>query len=413
MKSNLQQPRLTAADVKARVHIGDVAALYRLETQPGGHQRLKCRCVCGQNTDRHPSFFLFEDDDHFHCFACNAHGDIFGLVQLIERCDFRTAFAKLREGFGLHASGQRIAPAPVKRQAITATPKDVSANVRNALSAATEWYQGCLWQNTAALAQLHNRGLSDATIRKLKLGYAPGEGLARAMFMQGIDPGLLMVAGLIHSEIGREHFRARLIFPVLEEDAVLFLIGRSTLPEQQPKYLGLPSRAAHKRPMQMGVAQDGSIITEGAVDFAALVEWGLHERYVCVGLLGTAHRSTLEQIMPHLAPPVLLALDQDLAGKRAALQLAQALRAKGIAVSIAHDLDRNTCQTACDETVTQTIIAEGFARPVHWSGAKDLGDLLADVHLGQSAFVQALSQPELKGGDGRSEIAIRKRTTDE
>ena len=220
MKLHSQQPRLTTADVKARVHIGDVTTLYRLETQPGGHQRLKCRCVCGQNTDRNPSFFLFEDDDHFHCFACNAHGDIFGLVQLIERCDFRTAFGKLRDGFNLHpvTTGQPATPRRIIHQSVASIPQAVSKSVRQLFSATTDWYQRCLWQQPHMLAQLRARGLSDATIKLLKLGYAPGEGLARTLFETGVDLGLLPASGLIHPETGREHFRERLMFPVLDSD---------------------------------------------------------------------------------------------------------------------------------------------------------------------------------------------------
>ena len=402
MTAKTNSPRLRAADVKVRVTLRDVAALYHLDMQPAGQQRLRCRCVCGQNRDRNPSFFLFEDDQHYHCFACNAHGDIFGLVQLIERCDFRTAFGKLRNGFNLHpvTTGQPASPRRIVHQPATAIPQTVSNSVRQLLSATTDWYQRCLWQQPKMLAQLRARGLSDPTIQLLKLGYAPGEGLARALFETGANLGLLPASGLIHPETGREHFRERLMFPVPGGDITLFLIGRSTGPQQQPKYLGLSDGAAHKSPMQMGQALDGSIITEGAVDFAALVEWGLHERYLCIGLLGTAHRSALERLLPTLKAPVLLALDQDMAGKRAALQLAQALRAHGIAASIALDVDRPSIAKSDDESLLmQTITAEGFARIVHWRGAKDLGDLLINDQLGQAAFRQALSQQHSKGGE--------------
>ena len=44
-----------------------------------GPQRLKG--LCPFHDDRHPSLIVYLDDQHFHCFACGAHGDVVDFVR--------------------------------------------------------------------------------------------------------------------------------------------------------------------------------------------------------------------------------------------------------------------------------------------------------------------------------------------
>lgn len=64
--------RPTAADIKAAVSLPDVieASGYTLH---GSGQTLTAECPF--HADRHPSLTVYED--HYHCFPCGAHGDLF------------------------------------------------------------------------------------------------------------------------------------------------------------------------------------------------------------------------------------------------------------------------------------------------------------------------------------------------
>ena len=69
------------AEIKQQVRLSDVAAQYGDLRKRG--QLQVCRCLCGENSDRNPSFTLYErgqPEDHFHCFACGRHGSV------IEEC---------------------------------------------------------------------------------------------------------------------------------------------------------------------------------------------------------------------------------------------------------------------------------------------------------------------------------------
>lgn len=78
---------MTANEIKEQVTMEQVLDSYGIEMKGK-----MCSCPF-HGQDRHPSMKIFKDG--FHCFGCGAHGDIFKFVQLMEQCDFKTAFYKL------------------------------------------------------------------------------------------------------------------------------------------------------------------------------------------------------------------------------------------------------------------------------------------------------------------------------
>lgn len=55
-------------EVKSRVNMAEAARLYGVNIRRGG----LINCIF--HNDRHPSMKLY--GDHYHCFACGAHGDV-------------------------------------------------------------------------------------------------------------------------------------------------------------------------------------------------------------------------------------------------------------------------------------------------------------------------------------------------
>lgn len=46
---------------------------------------------CPFHEDKTPSFYLYQDSNMYHCFGCNAHGDVISFVQKILNLDFPQA----------------------------------------------------------------------------------------------------------------------------------------------------------------------------------------------------------------------------------------------------------------------------------------------------------------------------------
>ncbi len=51
---------------------------------------------CPFHEERTPSFRVYKNDNHFHCYGCQAHGDVISFVMKQDDCDFVTACKKLQ-----------------------------------------------------------------------------------------------------------------------------------------------------------------------------------------------------------------------------------------------------------------------------------------------------------------------------
>ena len=83
---------MRAEDVKRLHSIEEVASMYGCVPNRAGF----CHCPFPNHTgDRTPSLKLYPSQGTFNCYGCGANGDIFDFVQLMDGCDFKTAFLKL------------------------------------------------------------------------------------------------------------------------------------------------------------------------------------------------------------------------------------------------------------------------------------------------------------------------------
>jgi DNA primase catalytic core len=396
-----------AERIKRDVRLLDVAGEYASEIWQRGRTQV-CRCLCGQNSDRNPSFTLY--DDHYHCFACGRHGSVIDLVMLVENLDFKAALEFLQRH---HLSGyERSTPLRRIAQRLPPQERGVDDEVRTILDAATTHYQTTLFKMPDVLHYLHTRGLTDSTLQRMKIGYARGD-LGQTLFAQGLDLGVAARAGLISPR--GEFLRGRIVIPVLDAQCrAMWLIGRAIQEGDSPKYLGLPEGAVHKQPMVMGSARRSTIWVEGAFDVAALVQWGLDEDYLLVGMLGTACESIVQMLLPGLISHAIVCTDQDFAGKQAALKLAIRLSAHGITSTVLADADRHQrvaawvahakqqthlsdraraklTQGQKELETVETLVSQHFMRWVQWSNAaKDPGDLCKLGQRGRQLFLDAL-----------------------
>lgn len=353
--------------IKEAACISDVAAQYG-DVRHSGPDRSVCRCLCGHNSDRHPSFMLYEGDNHFHCFACGRHGSVIDLVMLVENCNLTMAISMLKRRY-LYGDPTQTPRRVVRPGTPMEAEKEVLPEVRTALNAAATHYQRILRTKPAVLGYLkalcpNGRGLDDRAIERLRVGYSDGQTLARVLHSAGINLGLAARIGLL-SQYG-ESMCGRIVFPVLKGDDVVFMIGRTLQGERMPKYLGLSDGLVHKRPMQCGQPERGVIVVEGPFDYAALVQWGFDATYQLVALLGTGHTRAVSDLACMVPKPrVLIALDQDKAGQDAALRLMSALVERGLRVTV-----------------------------LNWEGAKDCGELLQRGELGKATFECALAKAD-------------------
>lgn len=107
-------------DEVTRLDIADVALRLGVQLSPG--RRTPRLAVCPFHDDASPSLHLYQDNDpHYHCFACHAHGDTVELVKRKRGVDFHEALKWLddiyRLGLGDNAR-RRVGGADIHQRAL-------------------------------------------------------------------------------------------------------------------------------------------------------------------------------------------------------------------------------------------------------------------------------------------------------
>lgn len=244
-------------DALKRVHpLTAVVSGAGIPLRPAGSGRL-IGC-CPFHADREPSFMVDQRDQHFHCFACQAHGDVIDFVMRREGLDFRQAIERLA-----------VLPAPPKAP-VQATPKRerrwdrLTLDEQVAMNTAAAVYQHRLWHEPRALAYLRGRDLPDWLIRSAGLGYADGHSL-EAWFRRHSGLRIAEELGLLGPK-GREHLAGRVVVPELRGGQCIWLIGRRLDDtSERPKYLALPG----ERPVlgqEHAAGRREVFLAEGVVD---------------------------------------------------------------------------------------------------------------------------------------------------
>ncbi|WP_162906658.1 DNA primase [Algihabitans albus] len=280
-------------------------------------------------SEKSPSFTVVPDKGFFHCFSSGEHGDAIGWVMRIEGLSFPEAVEKLAGEAGLQV------PRPTPEAKAEAEKRK---SIYEVLELACSWFEQQLGRSWGEEAKryLQRRGLSEPTIERFRLGYAPNDRgiLLKYLKMNKVDVELAAAAGLVKIPEGggepRDYFFNRVLFPIADRQGRIIGFGGRTLePDGKPKYLNTPETAVFRKGRSLynldrarkTAHETGEVIVaEGYMDVIALDQAGFS---ASVAPLGTA--VTEEQIAElwRLAPEPLICLDGDQAGQKAGMRVAE------------------------------------------------------------------------------------------
>jgi DNA primase len=288
---------------------------------------------CPFHDERTPSFGVNPVEKVYHCFGCQASGDVFRFVMETEGLDFPGALQALADRFGVELETEAEDPEAAAR-------RQRRERLHTLLGRAATYYERFLWdarEAGPARAYLLGRGLSEETLRAFRVGYAPSawDRMLTASRRAGFGEEELLATGLAQrskTNPGRiyDRFRERIMFPSTDARGNVLGFGARAMREnQQPKYLNTAEGDIYqKRRVLFGIdraraaaARAGRVIlVEGYTDVLALHQAGLEN---AVGIMGTA--LTEEQIdqLRRVADVLELCLDADRAGQEAMLRAAQ------------------------------------------------------------------------------------------
>ena len=308
-------------DVKARTDIVDLIQ-SRVPLQKAGRN---FKANCPFHNEKTPSFIVFPERGTWHCFgACGTGGDAFSFIQRADNLTFSEALSRLAERAGVTIPDNRRQDETQRKQ------NDV---LYTALQNTADYFHRILTFSPAgeqALRYLHERGITDETIKDFQLGMAPKgwEALKGHLSDLGHSEEQMLAAGLIIERDGEregsyDRFRERLMFPIRDGKGRVIGFGARALDDSQPKYLNSPQTPlfdksgalfAIDRAEQAIRAEGEVVLVEGYMDALQAHQAGFSN---VVAIMGTALTERQVSLVRNMTRRYALALDPDTAGEEA------------------------------------------------------------------------------------------------
>ena len=332
----------TGDDLKERVRdavdIVELAGSYlSLRRQGKGFVGL-----CPWHDDSRPSLQINPERQTYRCWVCNDGGDVFKFLMRMERLEFREALEHLAERAGIPMTRGRSGASGARK-----------ADFHKALNWAADRYRDYLQSSPdarAAREYLTTRGLTEDTIQRFGLGFAPDswDWLLKEASAAGIGTDILAATGMaVERQDASGHydrFRGRIIFPIRDPMSRCVAFGGRVLPDAKSdpaKYINSPETPVFsKSSMLYGLesAREAmgktrrAVVVEGYTDCLAARQAGIDD---VVAVLGTALGEKHAKLLRRYVDRIVIVLDGDDAGRRRTDEILDVLLAEPIDLRIA------------------------------------------------------------------------------
>jgi DNA primase len=323
--------------LKEKINIVDVISESVLLKKSGSNYM----GLCPFHGERSPSFSVSENKQLYHCFGCQAGGDVIGFSQELHGLSFVEAVEDLADRAGLEVPVEMGGKDPKARErSAAANKKQKSAAKLNRFVA--QYLRNRLSNDTEAKAYLKSRAMDDVVGRNFYVGYAPSgwDNLTRHLATAKAPMPLAEELGLLRASKRSsgpgyfDLFRDRIIFPIADIRGRIRAFGGRRLHEfdptvgkdgqKPPKYLNSPESFFYQKSQtlfglyqaQKHIREEGRVvICEGFFDAVALHQAGIS---YAVATCGTALTPEHLRLLERFKAEVVLLFDGDTAGQDAA-----------------------------------------------------------------------------------------------
>ena len=297
-------------NLKNNLDVVDVISQF-LELKKSGANFKACCPFHGETT---PSFVVSPAKQIYHCFGCGAGGDSIKFVMEYEKLSYPETIEKLASMYNFNLDYENT----------TEIKQDTKI-----LEEINKYYQKLFVNNDVVKEYIHKRGISEFSIEKFEIGYAPISAdtinflksnhynLNDAIDLGVIDNG---TNGLY------SRFIERITFPIYSITAKLVGFGGRTITGHNAKYVNSPqTKLFNKSRLLYGYhlakeqiyKKNQIIVCEGYLDVIMLHQAGFN---TAVATLGTALTQEHLPLLRRGEPKIILAYDGDKAGLAAAFK---------------------------------------------------------------------------------------------
>ena len=294
--------------------------------------------LCPFHNEKTPSFTVYPENGSFYCFGCGVGGDVFSFVRQIENLDYIDAVKLLaeRSGITLPQDGYDDSMQKLKTTIYEINRETAKFYHTYLMSPEGKW----------ALDYLTGRGLSIATIKHFGLGAAPDGWDNLIKHLKGLGysiPDMLQANVIGKSQRGTyyDRFRKRVMFPIINiRGKVIGFSGRAMPGEDKMggKYVNTSDTPVYKKSENlfgMNFAKNNCdervILVEGNMDVISLHQAGFEN---AVAALGTAFTDEQAKLLSRYTKEIVLIMDSDEAGQKAARRAGNVLQSTGINIRV-------------------------------------------------------------------------------
>jgi DNA primase len=321
-------------EVKQKIDIIDIIGQHITLTKSGR----TFRGLCPFHGEKHPSFYVYPEQQSWHCFGCNTGGDVFSFIMKKQGIDFGEALRELAQRAGVTIP-TRFEPGAESEE---------RQKLYDINQAAVLYFQSLLNSPAGEKARnyVEKRGFTAETVKNFQLGYSLNiwEALKKYLTDRGYSEEAMLKAGLIiEGEEGKkthDRFRDKLMFPIADARGRIIGFGARVLDDSLPKYINSPQTPIFDKSGSLyavnlakeAVREQGlAVIVEGYMDVITAHQNGFSN---VVASMGTSVTEKQINTLKRITKNITLALDADAAGEEAMLRGVEFENALGAEVKV-------------------------------------------------------------------------------
>ncbi len=306
--------------------IKDIGDKTDIEDIIGGYVSLKragryLKGLCPFHSEKTPSFTVTPDKGMYYCYGCHKGGNVFSFLMEIEKMTFPESVEYLAVKAGIDLSYLKSSGYS-ESDSIRKKLLDLYDKVSGSFSYILETSPSA----SASLEYLSDRGITEESIKKFRLGFAPEDRywLYRFLKRKSYSDSFLSESGLFSRKYRQiSLFSSRIIFPIFSRHNNVIAFGGRALGDNMPKYLNSPESEIFKKSselygLNLAVKEirktDSVYVVEGYMDVIAMHQGGVEN---VVAPLGTALTENHASLLRKNCSRVILVFDGDEAGLNA------------------------------------------------------------------------------------------------
>lgn len=361
--------------------------------------------LCPFHNERTPSFSVNKARGICKCFSCGKGGSAVGFIMELEKLSYGEALRWLAKKYNIEIKERELSP-----EEIAAASERESMLALNEF--ALDFFEHTLTETeegrNIGLAYFRERGLSDASIKKFRLGFAPErrDALSTAALAKGYSGELLKATGLCsQSERGTyyDRFRGRVIYPVFALSGKVLAFGGRTLKtsKEVAKYVNSPESVIYHKSSELYglyqarraiVSADKCILVEGYMDVISMSQRGVEN---VVASSGTSLTEGQIALIHRFTSNVTVIYDADAAGIKASLRgidmlLAQGMNIKVLLLPEGDDPDSFAKSHTLEEI--QQYMAENETDFIRFKARIMLGSAKADDPVARAGIISSMAK---------------------